>query len=243
MTLANHHRRMRAAVATGLLLFGAAGALAAGSEPHTVAVSGTATVQAAPDLAYLNMSIVERNSSVTAAQTAAATVTNRVLNLLEQLGVARPQINTTGAQIRPDYRWDRERERQELLGYVVERSITVELRELDLLGRVIEQVSAAGVNQLAPPQLDSSRKRELYREALALAVKDARASAEVIAAAAGGTLGAALSIGTGQAAPPPRPMLRMQADVAMAAESIPESFTPGELSYSASVTAIYELQE
>ncbi|MEE4186015.1 MAG: SIMPL domain-containing protein, partial [Gammaproteobacteria bacterium] len=156
MTRANHHHGLLAAVATGLLLFGADGARAADSEPRTVAVSGTAAVQAAPDRAYLNMSVVERNSSVTAAQTAAAVVTNRVLGLLEQLGVAREQINTTGAQIRPDYRWDRERERQELLGYVVERTITVELRELELLGKVIEQVSAAGVNQLAPPQLDSS---------------------------------------------------------------------------------------
>ncbi|MEE4184918.1 MAG: SIMPL domain-containing protein, partial [Gammaproteobacteria bacterium] len=90
--------------------------------------------------------------------------------------------------------------------------------------------------------LDSSRKRELYREALALAVNDARASAEVIAAAAGGTLGAALSIAAGQTAPP-RPMLRMQADVAMAAESVPASFTPGELTISASVNAIYELKD
>lgn len=242
MSLANHPRTLLATFTTTLLLLGAGRAPAA-SEPHTVAVTGTATVKAKPDMAYLSMSIVERNTSITAAQTAAAGVTNRVLSLLDKLGVAREQINTTGAQIRPNYRWDREREQQELLGYVVERAITVELRELNLLGDVIERVSETGVNQLSSPQLDSSRKRELYREALALAVADARANAAAIATAAGGTLGEALSIGAGQAAAPPRPMLRMQADAAVAAESIPASFTPGELAFSASVNAIYALQD
>jgi len=223
------------------LLFSAGAPAEPAPAPRTIAVGGTAQVTIEPDIAYINMSVVKRDPSVTAAQQAAGEVTNRVLGLLDRLGVDRRQVNTTGAQIRPDYRWNRDRDEQELLGYIVERNIRVELRDLQTLGLLIEQASTAGINQLSAPQLDSTRRREAYRDALKLAVADARANAAVIAAAAGGTLGDTLSIGAGQAARPPDPRLRLQADATMARESVPESFTPGELKFTATVNAIYEL--
>lgn len=235
---------MRTLVLTALLTLGLG---AAGATEHsaaagrTISITGTGTVSVAPDIARINMAVVERNGSVTAAQQAAAAVTNKVLAILDKLGIAREQINTTGAMIRPDYRWDRAREQQELVGYVVERNVRVELRELDKLGALVEQVSAAGINQLSPPTLDSSTRRKAYREALALAVSDARQNAATIAAATGGTLGNAISIGTGAVAQPVRPMLRAQADMAMAAESVQESFTPGAITFTANINALYEL--
>jgi uncharacterized protein YggE len=240
MTIAKH-LAFSSLLASSLFL---AGLSAAAADDRSIAVSGTATVSVAPDIARINMSVVERNKSVGAAQQAAATVTNRVLGLLDKLNIDRKHINTTGAMIRPEYRWDREREQQELIGYIVERTVRVELRDLEQLGKLLEQVSAAGINQLSPPQLDSSTKRAVKRKALALAVSDARQNAAVIATAAGGELGEVLSIGAGQGSPPPRPMLRAaQADMAMASEGVQESFTPGEISFTATVNAIYALED
>lgn len=209
---------------------------------RTVAVSGSAFVTVEPDMARLNMSIVKRNLSLRTAQQAAGEATNKVLKLLDKLGIKRSHVNTTGAMIRPDYRWDREKEQQELLGYIVERRIAVELRDLEKLGPLIEQVTEAGVNQLSPPQLDSTNRRDAYRKALSKAFADAYANAETLAAAAGEQLGAALSINSGSAPVMPMPRMRAQSTAMLADESgAAQSYVPGEIRFDAQVSVVYAL--
>lgn len=209
---------------------------------RTVAVSGSAFVTVEPDIARINMSIVERDLSLRAAQQAAGTATNNVLALLKKLGIELKHINTTGAMIRPDYRWNRETEEQELLGYVVERNIAVELHDLDKLGPLIEQVTEAGVNQLSPPQLDSSKRRDAYRDALAKAFKDAYANAETLAGAAGEELGAVLSINSSSTPIMPMPRMRVQSAALSAdASGGAESYVAGEIRFDAQVSVVYAL--
>ena len=57
-------------------------------------------------------------------------------------------------------------EEQELRGYIAERQLTIEIDDLDKLGALVEGAVAAGVNQVSPPQLDSSKRKETYRQAL-----------------------------------------------------------------------------
>ena len=65
----------------------------------------------------------------------------------------------------------------------------MELRDLEKLGQLLERATDLGVNQIGDPRLDSSKRQDLVREALAKAVVDARQNAEVIAKAAGAKLG------------------------------------------------------
>ena len=119
--------------------------------------------------------------------------------------------------MQPDYRWNQVKEQQELIGYIAQRTIEVELRDLDKLGELIEGAVKAGVNQLQPPILDSSKRRDAHREALSLAAADARANAATLAAALGAKLGKVVTINAVEGGPPmPQPMMRMQADMAMA---------------------------
>ncbi len=217
-------------------------AVADDATERTVAVSGSAFVTVEPDIARINMSIVERDASPSAAQAAAGESVNKVLKLLEKLAIERKYINTTGAMIRPDYRWNRSTEEQELLGYVVERNISVELRELEKLGPLIEQVTLAGVNQLSPPQLDSSTRRDAYRDALAKAFKDAQENAARLAGAAGEKLGRVLSINSSSMPVMPMPRMRAQSAALMADSSgAEESYVPGEIRFDAQVSVVYEL--
>jgi uncharacterized protein len=218
------------------------GSVAAAETERTVTVSGIGGVTATPDIARLQLAVVERSPSVSDAQTAAAAVTARVLALLDELRIERKYVNTTSASVQPDYRWNQVKEQQELIGYIAQRTIEVELRDLDKLGELIEGAVKAGVNQLQPPMLDSSKRRDAHREALSLAASDARANAGTLAAALGAKLGKVITINAVDTGPMPMPMMRMQADMAMA-EAAPQTYNAGDLNFEAMVTAVFELTD
>ena len=71
-------------------------------------------------------------------------------------------------------RWDEKDRKRVLLGYLVSRQVQVELRDLELLGTLLERAVDAGVNQVNDPVLDSSRRKQLEREAMAKAEKAIR---------------------------------------------------------------------
>ena len=221
-----------------LLLIGATAM--AETETRTVAVNGTGFSEVKPDRAILNMSINARQPSLAAAQSEAAKVTAKVLALTDKLKIDRKYVDTTGASVRPDYRWNREREEQELRGYIAERQMLVKVDNLDKLGKLVEGAVASGVNQVSPPQLDSSKRKALRRDALAMAARDARANAEVLAETLGAKLGEPISIIDGSATPgPPVPQMRM-ATAAMESDSA-ATYNAGDLTFTATVTVVFNL--
>lgn len=225
-----------------LLLSIGAGAMA-DEQTRTITVNGTGFAEVEPDRATLQMSIVAREPTLAAAQKAAADVTNRVLKMTDRMDISRDKVDTTGASVRPDYRWNREKEEQELRGYISERQISVEIEDLEKLGDVVEGAVGAGVNQVSPPQLNSSKRKQTYRQALRVAAEDAKANAEQLANALGADLGQVISIHSGSSEPrPPVPLPRGVR--AMAAESdAVESYNAADLTFNASVTVVFELAE
>lgn len=207
---------------------------------QTISVTGNGLVSTEPDRATVQMSIVSRAKELDAAQAGAAKVTASVLSLTDKLDIDRNKVDTTGATVRPDYRWNREKEEQELRGYIAERQMGVKVDDLEKLGRLVEGAVAAGVNQVSAPQLDSSRRESMHREALALAAKDARANAKVLAETLGAKLGDPISVSDRSAPPqPPVPQARM-ASMAMESDSA-ATYNAGDLTFTASVTVVFEL--
>jgi uncharacterized protein YggE len=215
-------------------------AVFAQGELRTITVVGTGSASVAPDRASVQMSIVARNATVAAAQEEVATVTAKVLEMTSELGIGRERIDTTGSSVRPDYRWNRESEEQELRGYIAQRQMQVEVRDLEKLGALIEGAVEAGVNQVSPPMLDSSERRDAYREALDAAAKDAQANAAQLARSLGAELGDVLQITTVSEPSAPRPMMRMaMADVVES--SAPETYNAADLNFDASITVVFGL--
>ena len=197
---------------------------------RSITVTGTGFAEIEPDRATLHMSIVAREPTLDAAQKGAADVAKQVLKMADRLDIARDRVDTTGASVRPDYRWNREKEEQELRGYIAERQIAVKIDELEKLGAVVEGAVSAGVNQVSPPQLDSSKRKETHRRALRAAAEDAR-------------LGQVISINSGANAP--RPPVPHAAGVRMmtAESDAAETYNAADLSFNAIVTVVFELTD
>ena len=158
----------------------AVGAMAEEPRPRTVTVSGMAEVSAEPDIARVTLGVESRKPTMEAARAEVAATVDRVLALARELKIDPKQVNATRVQVQPEYRWNENDRERVLLGYVVSRQVEVELKDLDKLGALLERAVDAGVNQVGDPMLDSSRRKDLEREAMTKAVEDARLNAEAL---------------------------------------------------------------
>jgi len=232
--------KTRCALATALCLF--ANVALAAEQPRTISVNGEATVQAEADRARFNLGVEARSKTLADARERVNQAAARVLKLTDELEIERRHVDTTGGSIRPEYQYNKLRSGREFIGYFVQRSIVIELRDLSLIGTVMERAVDAGINQVNPPQLLSSRDNEFRRKALELAAADARANANALATGAGVQLGSLHSLSmSGGFRPQPMMMARSMAVAEDAGGAA--TYQAGELTFSANVQAVYEIQD
>jgi uncharacterized protein YggE len=212
------------------------------SRPRTVSVSGSGEISAEPDLAYVTLGVEARKPTMAEARSEVARTVDKVLALTRDLRIDPKLVNATRLQVQPEYSWNEKDRKRVLLGYLVSRQVQVEVRDLEQLGPLLERAVDAGVNQVSDPALDSSRRKQLERDAMAKAVEDARQNAEVLARAAGVKLGAVRTL-NGSSAAPPMPMYRRSMAMADAVAAAPpaETYQTGDMKFSASVSAEYDL--
>ncbi len=239
--------RLLAAVPCLLVLCAAANAQMgpmAMEPPRSITVAGTGSVTGEPDKARVQFTVQKSNPVMATARADALAVVERFLALTKKLGIEPKKVRTTSALVNPEYRWEQQTGKQILTGYMVQRQLEVEVTDLDKLGALIEGAVSAGVNNVSPPMLDSSKRRDLNRQALAAAATDAEKNARAIAETLGVKLGALRELTAGDANPPqpPVPMVRMKA--AAMAESMDAgaaTYEPGSLEFVARVNATFDV--
>ncbi|HXS92217.1 MAG TPA: SIMPL domain-containing protein [Steroidobacteraceae bacterium] len=209
--------------------------------PRTIGVSGQGEVRAEPDRATVTLGVESRKPKLEDARAAVAKTVDAVLKLTRELKIDPKQVRSTRINVQPEYNWGANNANERtLIGYFVSRQVEVELHDLEKLGQLLERATDLGVNQMGDPRLDSSKRQDLVREALAKAVVDARQNAEVIAKAAGARLGNARTINANtEFSQPPVPMVRAMAMEAKAAGAAP--YQSGEMTFNATVNVQYDL--
>jgi uncharacterized protein YggE len=209
--------------------------------PPLVTVTGQGEVKAIPDMAYVSIGVEARKPALADARAEVTAVVERVLALTRELKIDPKLVDSSQLHVQPDYRWNEKDSQRVLLGYVVSRQVQVELRELAKLGTLLERAVSAGANQVGGARLDSSRRKELEREALAKAVEDARQDAETLAWAAGAKVGAVYSL---SAASDGAPVYYKAERLAVAAAPVgdaAQTYEVAEMKFTASVSAQWQL--
>jgi uncharacterized protein YggE len=209
--------------------------------PPLISVTGEGEVKAMPDMAYVTLGVEARKPSLADARAQVTATVERVLALTRELKIDPTFVDSSQLQVQPEYRWNEKDSQRVLLGYVVSRQIEIELRDLERLGTLLERSVSAGVNVLGGARLDSTRRKELEREALAKAVDDARLDAEALAKAAKATLGPVYSLSASSAVPY-QPKYMERAAMAVAADAAEQTYQPGEMKFVANVSAQYLIQ-
>lgn len=222
---------------TVAILAMALGAGAAADEPGRIVVSGTGSVEAAPDMAVITLGVTTEAEAAGAAMDANSAAMAAVLARLSEAGVAERDLQTEALSLAPRWRHETgpDGSGPQITGFVASNTLSVRVRDLARLGDILDLAIADGANTLGGLRFGVSQEDEMRDAARAAAVQDARRKAELLADAAGVSLGRLLELREDGGAAPPVPMMRME----MAADSVPVA--PGEVGLTASVSLTYAI--
>ncbi len=229
---------MRLCVLGLALLAGLGPTGAAAQEPApSVTVTGSATVSARPDTATVSAGVVTHAARAAVALADNGAAMRRILKVIADLGIADRDVRTEAVRVVPQRAQPAPGRPAppDIVGYEVSNRVQVTVRDLALLGRLLDAVVAQGANTLGGIAFSIADPGPLLQQARAAAIADARAKADVYAAAARVKLGRVLFI-RDQTAGPPRPL---EARL-MAAGPVP--IAPGEQDVEASVSVTYALE-
>lgn len=217
----------------------------AGDEPprRSVVVTGQGEVAVKPDRARLNLAVDALNTDPKLAEGEVNKVVRAYVAEAKALGVKDSDLSTAGVSLTPEYVWDEKNRRNRLTGYRARRDITVVVTDLAKLGDYVLRATQVGVNNVNPPQLEASNARELAREALVKATEDARGKAQLLADTLKVKLGGVRSLNANEGyVPAPMPkMMAMRTEAAFDSGNQQMGLETGEIRYSASVTADFDL--
>ncbi len=163
--------------------------------PPAIVVSAEGKRTMAPDRASVFLSIQNRSRTPTQAGTENARIATAIRNAVAAVGVEKAQISTMNYNVRPDIEITGRDQRRDS-AFVATNTVRVEVRNLDLVSRVIDTSLTAGATNVMSVSYWLSDLTGARREALVEAVRSARAQAEAIATAAGGSLGDLIELRT-----------------------------------------------
>ncbi len=214
------------------------------SQPYQtgISVNGHGSVVVVPDIAVLALGVEVTAPMVAAARAGAARAMKVVNSSLDANGIRSDDVKTLLFDIQPRYQHRRD-EQPEITGYTVSNRISVKVRDLDSVSKVLDDATeAAGdavrINGISfavdePEQYESAARK--------LAVEHARKRAEELAELAGVGLGGVLSISESGASIP-IPERGYERAMLMSADAPRTPISPGETEISLSVSVVYRIE-
>jgi uncharacterized protein YggE len=202
-------------------------------------MTGEGIVQAVPDRAWITITAESRAGNPREAQRRNVEVMSPVQAKLKSAGIAADAMRTVGYDLQQE--WDYVNNKRISRGYVARNSIEVRVDQVDRVGELLEIAVGSGATSVGGIRFDLKDRVKLERDALRLAVADARTKADAAAAGAGRTIDRILRIEEQGIASSPTPV-RMMREVAMADASgggaPPISAGQMELRANVTVTAV-----
>ncbi len=202
----------------------------------TLTVTGKATVNAVPDQATLSLGVTTTGETAAAAMAANNDAASAVIARLIAAKVADRDMQTTGLSLNPNWVMNADGTEQVIQGYIASSTLTVRIAALETAGLVLDAAVTDGANTLNGLTFGLANPRPIEDDARKAAVADALARAQVLALAAGETLGPIVSITEGGGGQQPMPMLFKAA----ADSAVP--LAAGEVGVSAEVTIVWQLK-
>jgi uncharacterized protein len=215
-----------------------------GAVPNTVWVGADGKFESEPDTAELQFNISAQEDNVQAAYARATKSAEQVRQLLRNNGLDPRQAQVGMFSVQPVY--DYKNPKRKLVGYRVESSITIKVKDFSKVGPLTQGLADIDVtgNQSLSYMLDDMEAAKI--KAVEDALRRAHEEANAVARSSSRTLGelSYASVDTYEQ-PRPRPMPMAAKSMAMNVEAAPaptEDFGAQRITVTAHVNALYNLK-
>lgn len=150
---------------------------------RTINVTGDGEVNVVPDIAYLSLGVTTENSTVDGAQKNNSTAMNKVIEAIKKAGVASEDIKTSNYSINPKYNYDDKTGTSIIIGYTINSTLNVTVKNIASVGNIIDTAIANGANNSNGVIFGVSNYEKYYNTALTNAILNAKSKAQAIATA------------------------------------------------------------
>lgn len=151
--------------------------------PPVIVTTGESVVKRAPDRAWVTIGAESRARTAAEAQRLNTDAMTAVLAKIKSSGIPADAVQTSGYNLQPEF--DYANGKQTLRGYVARNQVQVRVDTLAKTGDVIAAAVATGATSVSGVRFDLKDRDSVEREALRLAVRDARTRATAAASGAG----------------------------------------------------------
>ena len=172
---------------------------ASGVVASEISVTGSAKAKAPPDYATLDVNIQNLADRAEEATERIASIHNKVMESLQRIGLGESDVATTKYMVGPH--WERLRDKKpKFLGYRASHQLTVQIRDMAAIGKVVDAVIEAGATSVSDVKFITEFADSLQDAVLDAAVRQAYRRAKRIALSSGGKLGEMIELYTEGAA-------------------------------------------
>lgn len=219
-----------------------------GLSARSFSVDGVGKITVVPDVAQFTFGVItEGGENLSDLQGQNATRVNRVIDFLKDSGIDEVDIETRRLNISPRYqRFDCFGGRgvvcppAEIVGYTIDQSVRVKVRDLDSVGDVFAGVIENGANTASNLLFVVDDPTEFENQARAEAIADAERKARAVADASGVRVGKLLSID--EISQSPRFDFALSSAEGIGGGVVPPTIEPGTQEIIINVTLRYQIK-
>ena len=216
---------------------------------NNISVSGKGEIYAEPDLALVTFAVKNEAKQVPDAIKKNSEKMNKIISSLKQQGIAEKDLKTTSFYVYPRYEYRKVETgiypyppgKRVFVAYEVTQSLQVKIRDLSKIGKIIQEATDNGANQIGNLQFTIDKQDELEVKAREIAIKKAKSKAKQIASQLGVHLVRVTSFSENSSEPHYYYPLMAKA-APMAGKEVTPQIETGENKIESNVIITYEIQ-
>lgn len=203
----------------------------------TVLAEGKAVVS--PDVAKISFSVVSEGVSPEKIAEENNKKMTGALDFVKSQGIDEKDIKTTQYNLQPRYVYDEKPRRSYISGYELTQTVSVKIRELEKVGKILAGLPELGINQIGSISFEVDEPEKYLTEARNRAFEKAKEKAATMAEQNGVRLGKIINFGENHGVP--TPLYKTFGDIEAAALTVP-SIQPGTQEVVVNVNITYEIR-
>ncbi|VXD00084.1 oxidative stress defense protein [Serratia oryzae] len=208
--------------------------------PHVI-TSGTASVDATPDIATLAIEVSVTSKDAAQAKTQVDGRVAQYFDFLQKNGIEKKDISAANLRTQPEYDYLKTGE-SVLKGYRAVRQVQVTLRQLDKLNDLLDGALKSGLNEIRSVELGVASPDAYREQARQKAIENATQQAASLAKGFKATLGPVYSIRYHVANAQPMPVARMFKAAAAPENDAAQTYEQQSIHFDDQVDVVFELQ-